>query len=85
MPAAVPADTALMSNDAPLLLDASRMVWRRWEGLRPSGIDRICLAWQQHHGHQAQTVLVHRRGWHILTRPASRALFALLEDRKSVV
>ena len=56
----------MSDNEAPYLLDASRMVWRRWAGLRPTGIDRICLAWQQHYGAQSQTALFHRRGWHIL-------------------
>jgi glycosyltransferase involved in cell wall biosynthesis len=67
-------------NAAPYLLDVSRMVWRRWAGTRPTGIDRICLAWHDHYGPQSQAVLFHRRGWHILPVAASRALFALLSD-----
>lgn len=70
----------MRGNDAPYLLDVSRMVWRRWAGTRPTGIDRICLAWHQHYGPQAQAALFHRRGWHILPVAASRALFALLDD-----
>lgn len=67
-------------NDAPNLLDVSRMVWRRWAGLRPTGIDRICLAWHDHYGPGSQAVLIHRRGWHILPTAASQSLFDLLSD-----
>lgn len=67
-------------NAAPLLLDASRMVWRRWAGMRPTGIDRMCLAWHEHFAARAQAVLVHRRGRHILPVAASQALFRLLDD-----
>lgn len=65
-------------NDAPLLLDATRLVWRRWSGVRPTGIDRICLAWLDHYGSRAQAVLIHRRRKLILSWAASQALFALL-------
>jgi len=65
-------------NGAELLLDVSRMIWRRWAGMRPTGIDRTCLAWHHHYGPRAQAVLLHRRGRHILPVGASRSLFALL-------
>jgi len=67
-------------NDAPYILDVSRMVWRRWAGVRPTGIDRICLAWHDHYGPSSQAALFHRRGWHILPMAASQALFRLLGD-----
>lgn len=65
-------------NDAPLLLDVSRLVWRRWTGMRPTGIDRICAAWLKHYGPQAQAVVVHRGGQAILPIRTSQALFRLL-------
>ncbi len=65
-------------NDAPLLLDATRLVWRRWSGVRPTGIDRICLAWLDHFGNHAQAVIILRRQKLILPWAASQALFALL-------
>ena len=65
---------------ASLLLDASRMVWRRWAGVRPTGIDRLCLAWHDHYAPRAQAVLVHRRGRHILPMAASQTLFSLLDE-----
>ncbi len=67
-------------NDAPLLLDASRLVWRRWTGTRATGIDRICLAWMQHYGARAQAVIVHRQGQAILPFTTSQALFRLLAE-----
>ena len=67
-------------NDAPLILDASRLVWRRWSGVKPTGIDRMCLAWQAHFAPRAQASLLHRRGRHILPMQASQALYRLLDD-----
>lgn len=66
------------NNDAPLLLDASRLVWRRWSGTRATGIDRICLAWMEHYGPRAQAVIAHRKGQAILPVGTSQALFRLL-------
>ena len=65
-------------NDAPLLIDASRLVWRRWTGTRATGIDRICLAWTKHYASRSQAVIVHKRGQAILPFPTSQALFRLL-------
>lgn len=72
------ASGSVPDNAAPYLLDVSRMVWRRWAGTRPTGIDRICLAWHDHYGPLSQAVLFHRRGWHVLPVAASKALFDLL-------
>lgn len=69
-----------MADDAPLLFDVTRLVWRRWKGLRPTGIDRLCLAWLHHYGPCAQAVLVDRRGRRILPPGTSKALFGLLGD-----
>jgi len=65
-------------NEAPLLLDASRLVWRKWSGTRATGIDRICIAWLEHYGSQAQAVIIHRNGQAILPFSTSQALFKLL-------
>lgn len=67
-------------NAAPFIMDASRLVWRRWAGVRPTGIDRLCLAWQAHFAAGAQASLLHRRGRHILPMSASQALYQLLDD-----
>lgn len=65
-------------NDAPLLLDVSRLVWRRWSGTRATGIDRICQAWLEQYAHQAQAVIINRRAKSILPMRVSQALFRLL-------
>lgn len=70
----------MRDNDAELLLDVSRMIWRRWAGMRPTGIDRTCLAWHDHYGARAQAVLLHRHGRHILPESASQSLFAILNE-----
>lgn len=65
-------------NDAPLLIDVSRLVWRRWSGTRATGIDRICHAWLEYYASQAQAVIIHRHGKAILPERMSRKLFDLL-------
>ena len=68
-----------MTDDAPLLLDVTRLIWRRWKGRLPTGIDRVCLAYLRHFGPRAQAV-VQRDGFRrILDIKASQELFALLE------
>jgi len=61
------------------LLDATRLIWRRWKGLHPTGIDRVCLAYQRHFDGRAQAVIQHRHFRRILDREASLELFGLLE------
>lgn len=68
-----------LTDDAPLLLDVTRLIWRRWKGRLPTGIDRVCLAYLRHFGGRAQAVVQHDRFRRILDREASRELFALLE------
>ncbi len=68
----------IRGNNAPLLIDVSRLVWRRWSGTRATGIDRICFAWLERYASQAQAVIVHRRGKAILPEDTSRKLFDLL-------
>lgn len=68
----------MSENDAPLLLDVSRLIWRRWTDTPPTGIDRICLAWLKHYCTGAQAVIIHRRGEAILPVKTSQALFKLL-------
>lgn len=72
-----------MINEAPLLLDVSRLLWRRWEDLRPTGIDRICLAWLEYYAPRAQAVIVHKGGRIILPFGASQALFQRLLEPAS--
>jgi len=68
-----------VADDAPILLDVTRLIWRRWAGRHPTGIDRVCLAYLNHFGPNAQAVVQHRYLRRILDRGASRALFALLQ------
>jgi glycosyltransferase involved in cell wall biosynthesis len=68
-----------VTDDAPILLDVTRLIWRRWKGRYPTGIDRVCLAYLRHFGDRAQAVVQHKYFRRILDREASRDLFALLE------
>lgn len=67
-----------MNNDAPLLLDVTRLVWRRWAGRRPTGIDRVCLAYLENFARDAQAVVHHPWMRRILDRRSSNELFDLL-------
>lgn len=68
----------MASPSDPILLDVSRLVWRRWAGHRPTGIDRVCLAWLDHFGPRAHAVVQWRGRVRVLHRMASLRLFALL-------
>lgn len=65
-------------NSAPLLLDVTRLIWRRWEGVRATGIDRICDAWLEHFASRSQAVIIMKQRQVILPMAASQALFAAL-------
>jgi len=67
-----------VADDAPLLLDVTRLVWRRWVGRHPTGIDRVCLSYLEHFAPQAQAVIHHRYFRGIVDRHASQELFAIL-------
>ena len=77
---APPAKAPTVTDDAPILLDVSRLIWRRWKGRLPTGIDRVCLAYLKHFGAKAQAV-VQRNGFQrVLDVAASQRLFRLLEE-----
>lgn len=69
-----------MISRAPILLDVSRLVWRRWAGRLPTGIDRVCLAWLDHFGARAQAVVQWRGRVRVLPLARSAHLFALLQE-----
>jgi glycosyltransferase involved in cell wall biosynthesis len=67
-----------LSDDSLLLIDVTRLIWRRWVGRQPTGIDRVCLAYVEHFGPVAQAVVQHPRTRKILDRESSSVLFELL-------
>jgi glycosyltransferase involved in cell wall biosynthesis len=72
-----------MPNEAPFLFDVTRLIWRRWAGLNPTGIDRVCLAYMRHFGARSQAVVQHRRFRGILGVGPSQELFGLLDQPSS--
>ena len=68
-----------MTDDAPYLLDVTRLIWRRWKGRLPTGVDRVCLAYLRHFAGRSQAVIQHDRLRRILRREASEELYDLLE------
>jgi len=71
-----------MSADAsqPVLLDVSRLVWRAWTGVLPTGIDRTALAYLRHFRGRALAVLQRSGHAHILPDQLSSRLFDILLD-----
>jgi glycosyltransferase involved in cell wall biosynthesis len=65
-------------DDRPLLLDVSRLIWRRWVGRLPTGIDRVCLAYLDHYGSRAQAVIQRQGVRRVLGPRTSERLFRLL-------
>lgn len=65
-------------TEAPILFDVSRLIWRKWTGRLPTGIDRVCLAYLAHFQSGARAVVQFRRFRRILDRKASGRLFELL-------
>jgi glycosyltransferase involved in cell wall biosynthesis len=63
---------------APILLEASRLVWRQWTRRLPTGIDRVCLAYLDHFAAHANAVVQFRNFRHVLKRSDSARLFDLL-------
>ncbi len=67
-----------MTAQAPILLDVTRLIWRRWRGGLPTGVDRVCLAYLEHFGPRARAV-VQRKGVNLtFSAASSRKLFAIL-------
>jgi glycosyltransferase involved in cell wall biosynthesis len=54
------------------------LVWRRWSGRHPTGVDRVCLSYLAHFAEHSQAVVHHRRFRRILDKRSSSALFELL-------
>src|SRR5205085_8093597 len=69
-----------MPDDAPFLLDATRLIWRRWRGRQPTGIDRVALAYLRHFGSHSQAVIQHEKFRRVLDTRASQDLFDLLDE-----
>lgn len=75
----------MITSEVPVLIDISRMVWRRWSGRQPTGIDRACLAYLSHFSKGEGAYAVVQRGGFtkVLTRAHSRVLIDLLIDGES--
>lgn len=67
-----------MANERPLLLDVTRLIWRRWVGRLPTGIDRVCLAYLAHYRGKSHAVIQRRGFRRILDEAASDRLFDTL-------
>ena len=70
----------MRDNTAPMLMDVTRLIWRRWAGVHPTGIDRTCLAYLEHFADRVQGVVQRGRVRRILDRDQSRRLFDTLCD-----
>jgi len=69
-----------MTDNRTILLDVSRLMWRRWAGRQPTGIDRVCLAWLARFADRSRAVLQWRGRVRVLSATRSARLFALLRQ-----
>ncbi|OJY60792.1 MAG: glycosyl transferase family 1 [Sphingobium sp. 66-54] len=71
-----------MNADAgqPILLDVSRLIWRAWAGMLPTGIDRTALAYLAHFRSRARAVVQRGGRTRILSSKLSQRLFDILLD-----
>ena len=70
-----------MPADREFLLDASRAVWRTWNGRRPTGIDRVALKYVEHFGRRSQAVVQFKGRTFVLSPRASDRLFAIFLEQ----
>lgn len=70
-----------MKHPRPILLDVTRLIAFRWSGGRPTGIDRVCIAYLEHYATRAHAVFQFRGFFRVLDARQSDRLFALLARR----
>lgn len=66
-----------------MLFDVTRLIWRAWRGFKPTGIDRVCLAYLDHYAHRSLAVIQYPGIRRILTARVSQKLFQLLLEQDS--
>lgn len=67
-------------QDAPVVIDVTRLIWRTWTGTLPTGVDKVCLAYLEHFGPRARAVVQRNELRLILAQADSQRLFKLLLD-----
>lgn len=65
-------------GESQVLLDVTRLIWRRWRGGLPTGVDRVCLAYLEHFGPRARAVIQRKGAYLTLPLGRSQELFRLL-------
>lgn len=68
------------SSQRPIVLDVSRLIWRRWSLRLPTGIDRVCLAYLEHFGPRSLAMIQWRGKRVVLGVSDSDRLFEVLLD-----
>lgn len=61
-----------------LLLDVSRLIWRRWSRRLPTGIDRVCLEYVKYFGPRSHAVVQYKGSVFVLSPAESDHLFNLV-------
>jgi glycosyltransferase involved in cell wall biosynthesis len=62
-------------GDKPVFLDITRLLYRMLRGMRPTGVDRVCLAYAQHFRERARAMVIWNGAALAFSAPASIALF----------
>lgn len=69
-----------MSAPRDRLLDVTRLVWRAWRGGKPTGVDRVCLAYLDHYRDRSRAVVQRKGVQLVFSEQHSERLFALLSE-----
>ncbi len=69
--------------ERPILLDLTRLSARHLEGLHPTGVDRVVLAYLRHYRSRTRALVRHGWRWLRLTKKASDKLIAALLGESS--
>lgn len=68
------------TSTQPLLVDVTRLLDRALQGRKPTGVDRVGLAYLEHFRDRAQALVRFAGRWVVIGKSDSRALFAALPD-----
>lgn len=65
-----------------IIMDVSRLVGRVYDGMLPTGVDRIMLAYMQHYRSKARALIIYGGRWMVFSPALSQYLFDAIMNGK---
>lgn len=62
----------------PILMDVSRMVGRVYDGMLPTGVDRVMLAYMAHYRARARALIIYGGRWMVFSPRLSQHIFSTI-------